>query len=481
MNETLFEAIGMAEPEGVRQALSAGADPNGRDSNGWTALGLATLYGYESIVPLLIAAGADVDPPDAEPLISAVSGAANYGSDASDGVVKLLLEAGADPRKRNPHGESALGYCTQGTSESALRAAALLLAHGADPDDVGTSGPTPLMQAAQTGSMPMLELLLRHGADLNRLSRDDADGPLNMARKHGHAAVEARLLAAGAVEPATVQTDLRTAVVWGDAAAADRLATGRSDLSPLLYDAVWHGDRPAVVEVLLASGADPNHHVGGEDYVSVLESAVDAKHPGAVTALLARGADPFRDGREGTMMAAAGDNGDDLTLAALLSAGVSVNAADWEGTTALMMAAHEGHLRTVHDLINRGANVNLRTLNVHPDYYGGSSALLNSVKREEIPVEVARALLDAGADVEAPDQAGNTALIWAAWGGSSDVLRLLLQRGADVQARDMNGRTALDKVDSGSEEKEMILVAAGAVRTPYPGHRIVRLAGGETP
>lgn len=53
------------------------------------------------------------------------------------------------------------------------------------------------------------------------------------------------------------------------------------------------------------------------------------------------------------------------------------------------------------------------------------------------------ALLAKGADVNARDEYGYTALMWAAQGGYVLTLKTLLAKGADVNAKEKNGRTAL--------------------------------------
>lgn len=50
-------------------------------------------------------------------------------------------------------------------------------------------------------------------------------------------------------------------------------------------------------------------------------------------------------------------------------------------------------------------------------------------------IDVSRALLDAGADVNRRGPWGGTPLHWASWLGRADVVRLLIERGADVNAR----------------------------------------------
>ncbi|KAJ1338575.1 ankyrin repeat domain-containing protein 50 [Microdochium nivale] len=74
-------------------------------------------------------------------------------------------------------------------------------------------------------------------------------------------------------------------------------------------------------------------------------------------------------------------------------------------------------------------------------------------------VEVARVLLDAGADVEAVDINLRTPLFIAARSGRVDLVRLLLDRGADAGAVNADGETVLwPAVFSGSEQVVRLLV-----------------------
>jgi ankyrin repeat protein len=58
-------------------------------------------------------------------------------------------------------------------------------------------------------------------------------------------------------------------------------------------------------------------------------------------------------------------------------------------------------------------------------------------------VETVRLLIDRGADVNARDAMGQTALMRAAMNGASEVILLLLEKGADPSIRDQQGHFAL--------------------------------------
>ena len=108
-----------------------------------------------------------------------------------------------------------------------------------------------------------------------------------------------------------------------------------------------------------------------------------------------------------------------------------------DGFFPLALAAFFGHRACVAALLARGADVSQRAANplqVQPLH----SAMVAG------DVEIVRALLDAGADVDARQQAGVTPLMGAAAGGSVELVRLLLDAGADRSVRDDADRTAAD-------------------------------------
>jgi ankyrin repeat protein len=131
--------------------------------------------------------------------------------------------------------------------------------------------------------------------------------------------------------------------------------------------------------------------------------------------------------------------GDAARARALLAAGADCNARNGDGATALMLAAHSGGLDLVRLLLDAGAAVNATDER-------GWSALMQAVYNADLDrgfAEVAQALIDAGANVEAAIGFGVRPLMLAAGYGETAVVETLLRAGADVLARNEGGRTAL--------------------------------------
>ena len=80
------------------------------------------------------------------------------------------------------------------------------------------------------------------------------------------------------------------------------------------------------------------------------------------------------------------------------------------------------------------------------DPFGGSSPLITAAVFGK--TEMARLLLDAGADINFQNNDGSTALISAAFFGRPEIVQLLLEKGADKTMKNKYETTALDNVSA---------------------------------
>lgn len=145
----------------------------------------------------------------------------------------------------------------------------------------------------------------------------------------------------------------------------------------------------------------------------------------------------------------------DETLAALaLDRGASPDGADLRRGPPLAAAAARGRLSLVRLLLAHGADVNRRGLREE------LSALHQAASFEQ--AEIARCLLDAGAEVDQREDEGATPLMYAAARGDLRTVEILLARGADPSAKDKDGWTAWDwAVDKENPEIADLLAQAG--------------------
>ena len=95
----------------------------------------------------------------------------------------------------------------------------------------------------------------------------------------------------------------------------------------------------------------------------------------------------------------------------------------------------------------------------------GRTPLMKLVGREDATVQQVQQLLDAGADINARDNTGNTVLMRACrvWWychevpGDMDVVRFLVEKGVDVHARNAAGQNALEVAMCSHESDEEVL------------------------
>ena len=174
--------------------------------------------------------------------------------------------------------------------------------------------------------------------------------------------------------------------------------------------------------------------------------------------ILAAGAMAFAADTSSDAFYTAIRNNDLQQLKGLLNTADALKNRDARGITPLMSAAAAGSMEAMRMLIEKGADVNATNA-------FGSTALMWSVS----DLAKTRLLLDSGANVNAASKAGRTALLIAAMGGrSSEIVELLIARGADVKAKDGANFTTLNAATIGNDTETIrILIAAGVdVNTP---------------
>ncbi len=211
--------------------------------------------------------------------------------------------------------------------------------------------------------------------------------------------------------------------------------------------------------------------------------------------------------------------GDDVNLENFITAGIDVNARNPENYTALMGAAERGNLNTLNLLINAGANIDqqgkdgwsplmLASLNNHAAVVSrlveagansdlhdnnGWTALMQAVYQGHDKVvgilaptshegldrallvaalmghnRVIEILLEAGADINASTEDGETALMLAAQKERPDTVRLLLDKGALKSVRNNIGETAEVIARSKGYNEISALIAEATITSPDP-------------
>ncbi len=135
-----------------------------------------------------------------------------------------------------------------------------------------------------------------------------------------------------------------------------------------------------------------------------------------------------------------------LSLIALSCSSLAVHAMDLSHY--LIKAAQKGNLHKAQALIAQGADVNARNSN-------GETALMWAALFGY--KNIAQLLLNYGAHINAQNIWYNTALMWATEQGHKDMVKFLLEHGADAAIRDSEGETALDYAREGFGDPDLSL------------------------
>lgn len=317
-NKVLFEAVKGRQAGVVSAILKRVDDVDQTDSEGMTALMMASRDGALPIVKLLLKAGASPFAADREGRT-----ALHWTSWSGNALVsEALLEAGADVNAQNREGQTPLMLMILGRrSEAALR---LLKRSELDLAATDRDGRTAVDLAA-AGSMPDVLSAL-----MERQRRASGGGILGM-------------LHAG-----------------GDSVHFDPVHLSRDRYGGnALHHAARQGDLEALALILSASDVNVNERNDAGE--TPLLTAVRAGAMGCVEKLLSVKADPNRPGKNGeTPLGEAARLGRIVIADMLMRAGADVNAALRNGQTPLLLAIRERNVDIVRALLDNGADVHVR-------------------------------------------------------------------------------------------------------------------------
>ena len=265
----LSAAIHANDRAAVRKLLKTGSDLQARDAAGNTPLMAAARLADAGVLELLLKAGADVNannPQGLSPLMLAAT---------FPDKVPLLISHRADINARSATGNTALMLAARAAgSAGTIRR---LLDQGAAVDPTNNFGATPLMAAAAAEDMESVRLLLDRGANVNAQPNMGGPGfidgggrtPLQWAAFRGHEALVRLLLARGAdVKQVTLLGSALTQAAWSGHAEVARILIEAgapvdprdlvANFTPLHWAASSERSSPALVNLLLANGADVN-------------------------------------------------------------------------------------------------------------------------------------------------------------------------------------------------------------------------------
>ena len=361
-------------------------------------------------------------------------------------LVKRLVQSSPDELAPSAFVDAYEIATQKGNIETAL----YLLQQNLLPPKAKTRSGTPLaVSAAYTGSNILMRECLKRPEDVNMTDKE-GNTPLHYAAALGFNLVVKELLQAKA--NVNLQNNEGETPLF--------LAVTNWEHNNMKYSNKPWPDYPAVVRLLLQAKANVNIQCR---FYTPFETKKSTKYEGP------------------TPLMVASQGGDINLVAMLLDAGAKINIADKEGNTAVLLAQKKGHLDIVYRLLTEGAtlpnaedflflyasnNGNLPevkkllasgvNVNMAQESYPKTTALMLAVKGGHL--EVVDTLLKAGADPNATDEKGETALFYAS---TAEVVNLLVKVGANVNAKNNNGRTVLME-SSTNPSLLQVLLDAGA-------------------
>ena len=269
--------------EGVAEALAEHAGPDRRAawagalgpfrSSGLVCSPLvdAVESGNVQMARVLVGAGCDAKTAGGDTPLLIRACESGLPADSREGILRVLLEGGADVNQANGGGWTSLMFASSDGHEGVAR---MLLEGGADVNQAEEDGSTALMVASQSGHEGVVCALVARGAAVTVNARTPyCPSALSLACRRGHLRVAAHLVGAGAavgVELAQPVADMaslsRDARVW---------LVGMCDAVPTEWRTQWPGLRQSEVEEGVAYRSYREHRRAA--VLTSLWSAVDSR------------------------------------------------------------------------------------------------------------------------------------------------------------------------------------------------------------
>ncbi len=416
-DHALADAAKKNDVETVRVLLNQRADVNEPQADGATALHWAAYWDDIETAGRLIRAGANVNAANDYGVMPLIIACTN----GSAPMVEELLNAGANANAALPSGQTVLMTCARAGNVETLKA---LLDHEADVNaKEKKKGQTALMWAVAQKHADAAKTLIEHGADIH-LRSSGGFTPLLFAARSGDVESARVLLDAGVsvdeALPIKGAVNNQPGVTTGVTPLLMASASGHEALSLFLLD---HGANPNAWD----GGAAPLHYavMEGISYFHHREAM-----PQLAKALLAQGANPnIRFIRSN-----------------VIGRGYDTTNLGGRGATPFLKAAAAPNPAMMRILLAGGADPRLTNdQNVTPlmAAAGVIRGEAYTEQQQKDALEAVRMLIDMGADVNAADKKGRTALHGATVMVADPIIQILAEHGAKLDARDIYQQTPL--------------------------------------